>query len=62
MKKFIKLGLLIFVISCSPNIQSQTDLLCDCDIIYGHMKDWDVISDDLARNIYASNLKCEKQK
>lgn len=30
-----------------------------CDIIRGHADDWNIISDDLARNIYRHNLMCE---
>ena len=29
-----------------------------CMPIYGRAADWDVISDDLARNIYRHNLLC----
>ena len=36
--------------------------MCDCDIIYGHLNDWKIISDDLARNIYKHNLQCENQQ
>lgn len=50
----------MFVASCAINTQSQTNSLCDCDIIYGRASDWENISDDLARNIYEHNLKCEK--
>lgn len=60
MIRFIKLGLAIFVTSCTINTQSRTRPLCDCNIIYGHASDWNTISDDLARNIYEHNLKCEK--
>ena len=28
--------------------------------IYGRANDWDVISDDLARNIYRHNRLCEQ--
>ncbi len=58
MKKCIKLGLVIFVASCTMNTQSNNKM-CDCDIIYGRAGDWDVISDDLARNIYRHNLRCK---
>ena len=60
MKKFIQLALAICATSCAQNIQSQNRALCDCDIIYGRASDWDNISDDLVRNIYRNNLKCEK--
>ncbi|MBO7508864.1 MAG: hypothetical protein J6T57_01120 [Alphaproteobacteria bacterium] len=35
---------------------------CPCDAIYGRASDWDVISDDLARNIYQHNLMCETMR
>lgn len=60
MIRFIKLGLGIFVASCTMNTQSQNRAICDCDIIYGHASDWNIISDDLARNIYEHNLKCKE--
>ena len=50
---------MIFVASCTINTQSQNRVINDCEIIYGRASDWDVISDDLARNIYKNNLKCE---
>lgn len=59
MTKFIKLVWLIFAASCAINTPSQNRAICNCDIIYGHAADWDSISDDLARNIYEHNLKCE---
>ena len=62
MKSFIKLGWGIFVASCTINTPSQNNLLCECDLIYGRAQDWDVISDDLARNIYEHNLNCEKNR
>jgi hypothetical protein len=33
-----------------------------CDPIYGWASDWDVISDDLARNIYRHNQMCAMTK
>lgn len=51
---------MMFVASCAINTQSKTDSVCDCEIIYGRAQDWDLISDDLARNIYKHNLKCEQ--
>ena len=51
---------MIFVSSCAINTQSQTKPICDCDVIYGHTSDWEIISDDLVRNIYEHNLKCEQ--
>ena len=60
MKMLLILVLGIFVTSCAPNIPSQNDMaVCPCDFIYGHESDWNVISDDLARNIYRHNLMCE---
>lgn len=59
MKKYIKLVCVIFVASCAINTPSKTKAIYDCDIIYGHATDWENISDDLARNIYEHNLKCE---
>ena len=48
------------VASCAINTLSPNNLtIPDCDIIYGKIADWDVISDDLARNIYEHNLNCE---
>ena len=52
---------MIFVASCTTNTQLQNRGLCDCEIIYGRKSDWDIISDDLARNIYKHNLKCEQK-
>ena len=60
MKWYIKLVLGTFVASCAINTPSQNRAVYDCDIIYGHIDDWKNISDDLARNIYEHNLKCEK--
>ena len=54
---------MIFVTSCTRNIQSpnSADLsVCPCEIIRGRASDWNVISDDLARNIYQHNTICEK--
>lgn len=50
----------IFVASCAINTQSQIDTMQNCELIYGRISDWDIISDDLARNIYRHNLMCEK--
>jgi hypothetical protein len=58
MQLFIKLVWAIFVASCAINTQSQ-NRACNCDVIYGRASDWENISDDLARNIYKHNLKCE---
>ena len=59
MKRFIELLCMIFVTSCTPNIQLPNDT--NCDVIFGHHNDWDIISDDLARNIYRHNQICENQ-
>lgn len=53
----------IFVASCVRSTQSQNNdlsgLACSCIPIYGMANDWDVISDELARNIYRHNQLCE---
>lgn len=48
------------VASCATNTPLQNNVFYDCEIVYGRSADWDNISDDLARNIYRHNLKCEK--
>ena len=60
MRMFLIPVLLIFVASCTQNTPSQTDVCVPviCKPIYGHTADWDVISDDLARNIYRHNRMC----
>ncbi|MBO4480824.1 MAG: hypothetical protein J5742_04385 [Alphaproteobacteria bacterium] len=58
MKKYFILGCAIFVTSCAKITQSPNDSVT-CNLIYGHSSDWNVISDDLARNIYRHNLMCE---
>lgn len=60
MQKLIILGCMIFVASCATNTPLQNNTNCQCDIIFGHADDWDVISDDLARNIYRHNKICEE--
>ena len=40
--------------------ESLDSMLRDYEKIYGRNTDWDIISDDLARNIYRHNLMCEK--
>ncbi|HIU65759.1 MAG TPA: hypothetical protein IAC63_03940 [Candidatus Enterousia avicola] len=62
MKKFLILGCSIFVVSCGSTIQSQTSCNQICTPIYGHEEDWNLISDDLARNIYRHNLLCKELK
>ena len=62
MQKFLIVGLMIFVTSCTGNTQSQIDSCTKilCEPIYGRANDWNVISDDLARNIYRHNKMCEE--
>ena len=60
MQKFIVLTSILFVTSCAQNTPLLTTKNCPCDLIFGHDSDWDVISDDLARNIYRHNKMCEK--
>ena len=54
------MGLAIFVASCAKNTQSPNNICVPvvCVPIYGRADDWDVISDDLARNIYRHNKLC----
>ena len=55
----------IFVTSCDGNIPLRNRAaaeVCPCEFIYGRDSDWDVISDDLARNIYRHNLICESMR
>lgn len=49
---------MIFVTSCARNTPSVNDACIPCLPIYGRASDWDIISDDLARNIYRHNLLC----
>ena len=62
MKMLLIVPLGIFVASCAKNTQSQNNICVTfaCNPIYGRANDWDVISDDLARNIYRHNKMCEK--
>ena len=64
MKMLFIVPLGIFVASCARNIQLQTDVCSSvvCQPIYGRAEDWDIISDDLARNIYRHNKICEEYK
>lgn len=57
---FLIPALVIFVASCARNTQSPIDVCVPvmCTPIYGRAADWDVISDDLARNIYRHNRMC----
>ena len=58
MQKFIVLVSMIFVTSCAQN--TLLPINPECDFIFGRKTDWDVISDDLARNIYRHNKTCEE--
>lgn len=62
MQKPIILALAIFVASCARNTQSPISscVQMPCVPIYGRASDWDIISDDLARNIYRHNRMCEE--
>jgi len=52
--------LLIFVTACAKNTRfDNVDMYQICNPIYGYASDWDVISDELARNIYRHNRLCE---
>ncbi len=54
------MGLAIFVASCAKNTPLSNNVCMPivCEPIYGRAGDWDVISDDLARNIYRHNKLC----
>ena len=56
------MGVMIFVASCAKNTQLSSNVCAPimCVPIYGRVNDWDVISDDLARNIYRHNKLCEE--
>ncbi len=63
MHRFIILVLGVFVASCAkntplPNNDCGPAVMEVCRPIYGRAHDWDVISDDLARNIYRHNKMC----
>lgn len=60
MQRLLVVGLAIFVASCAKNTQSPNNICAPvvCVPIYGRADDWDVISDDLARNIYRHNKLC----
>ncbi len=54
---------MIFVASCAKNTPLPIDAApIVCAPIYGRAHDWDVISDDLARNIFRHNQMCEQLK
>lgn len=54
--------LMIFGVSCTRNIPLQNDVCVPivCQSIYGRATDWDIISDELARNIFRHNEMCQK--
>lgn len=58
MRKLLIPVCVIFVASCAKNTPLQNNSCPPCVPIYGRANDWDVISDDLARNIYRHNLLC----
>ncbi|MBE6459715.1 MAG: hypothetical protein E7009_01895 [Alphaproteobacteria bacterium] len=62
MWKLLNVGWLIFVVSCTKNTPLPNNACAPmvCNPIYGRATDWDVISDDLARNIYRHNRTCEQ--
>lgn len=60
MLKLIGLVSVIFVTSCARNTPLPIEQNCDCEPIFGRANDWDIISDDLARNIYRHNKICEQ--
>lgn len=61
MRKLLILGCLIFVSGCAKNGPSTINTIKICEPIYGRDSDWNVISDDLARNIYRHNRLCQEQ-
>ena len=68
MRKLLILGLAIFATGCARTTPSNPEpapatkvaVKQVCDPIFGRASDWDVISDDLARNIYNHNRLCEE--
>ncbi|MBR2393140.1 MAG: hypothetical protein IKB05_01475 [Alphaproteobacteria bacterium] len=62
MRKLLIVASMIFVTSCTKNIPLPNNACAPmvCNPIYGRAADWDVISDDLARNIYRHNRTCEQ--
>ena len=62
MPRLIIVILGIFVAGCAKNTQLLNNVCAPvvCVPIYGRANDWDVISDDLARNIYRHNRLCEQ--
>ena len=62
MQKLFIVGLTIFVGACTKHTPLQIDSCAQitCVPIYGRARDWEIISDDLARNIYRHNKLCEK--
>ena len=61
MQKLLVAAVTIFVASCGKNIPLHSDVCAPvaCQPIYGRESDWNLISDDLARNIYKHNKMCE---
>ncbi len=53
--------LMISATACAKNTPLQNNVCAPivCRPIFGRAMDWDVISDDLARNIYRHNKLCE---
>lgn len=51
---------MIFVTSCAQNTLLPIEQNCTCDIIFGRTNDWNIISDELVRNIYRHNKTCEE--
>lgn len=53
---------MICVASCVKSTALPNDVCTPivCVPVYGRAADWDVISDDLARNIYRHNKLCEE--
>ena len=64
MKKFIQILPVIFVTGCANDTLSVNNVCAEvlCLPIYGREKDWEVISDDLVRNIYRHNRMCAEMK
>ncbi|MDR0803748.1 MAG: hypothetical protein LBO08_01505 [Rickettsiales bacterium] len=70
MQKLIILASVIFATACAQSTPSGPETVSapaaraavkqTCDPIYGRDSDWDIISDDLARNIYKHNRMCEQ--
>ena len=61
MKMYIVPIWAIFVASCAKNTPLPNNICAPtvCTPIMGRATDWDVISDELLRNIYRHNKMCE---